>query len=241
MEERKIYVSIHDTDNREIKWGINEIGLGLGIFSGIITHIVGTTFDNHFYPCLYFYWQNLGWIILFGTLGIFILQFQYSLGINSFVTGVWKIHNERRKSVSYQNFKFGQKRRAGFCLCYIDLAVIGIAILTTLLLQYFSENNTLFQILTFLPVIVVVHFFLFCNVFRISLSKKVIWSCIFMMNITFWIFISQDILNLWTCWRSVLIMQTPFTIIMILSQILSTQYCGIVYDSVPWSDEAECI
>jgi dipeptide/tripeptide permease len=233
MEERKINIP---ATGKDIRFGIGEIGLGLGIIGGILVNIVGTIFDNHFYPCLYFYWGNLGLIFSFGTFMIVVLQIHFSFGSDSFLSGIWKIHNERRKLVSNKNFKFGQKRYAGFRLCYTDLAMIGITILTTILLQYFSKNNTLLQIVALLPIIVVVHLFLFYNVFRISRRKEIIWSFIFMMNVIFWTFIYQGIFNLWTYWRSVLLMQTPYTMFIILYQVFSTKYRGIGYNLVAWSD-----
>jgi dipeptide/tripeptide permease len=188
MEERKIDIPV---TGKDIRLGIGEVGLGLGIIGGMLVNIVGTTFDNHFYPCLYFYWGNLGLVISFGTFMIFVLQINYSSEIDPFLSGLWKIHNERRKLVSTPNFKFGQKRYAGFRLCYADLTVVGITVVITILLQYFSKTNTLLQIFALLPIIVVVHFFLFYNVFRISRRKEIIWSFIFMMNVIFWTFIYQ--------------------------------------------------
>lgn len=130
------------------------------------------------------------------------------------------------------------RRSCGFRFSFTDAIVIVLCILGFYLLWKQSSwlagkfcpydiNNQ--KIITsrirwasiILPV-VVTHFFLFCNVFRIRRSYELIWSSIFIVNILF----CQQ-LSLFH-WGIILAIQIPVTASLIIMEMLSSQYHGIL-------------
>ena len=72
--------------------------------------------------------------------------------------------------------------------------------------------------------IVLGHFFLFCNVFRISRRSELIWAGIFLVNALFWALNSQDVsIN----WIGLLVVQAPVTLTLILLEMFWPGYHGI--------------
>lgn len=69
--------------------------------------------------------------------------------------------------------------------------------------------------------IVTVHFFLFCNVFRIARPLELIWAAIFVVNICLWAWLDH------LTWQHILLCQLPFTVILIVRDIFSPLYHGI--------------
>jgi len=65
------------------------------------------------------------------------------------------------------------------------------------------------------------HFFLFCNIFRVGTRSELIWSAVFMLNATVWF--TSDRFS----WTAVMLSQTPVTLAVILRAILSPDYHGI--------------
>ena len=72
--------------------------------------------------------------------------------------------------------------------------------------------------------IVLGHFFLFCNVFRISRRSELIWAGCFLINAVFWAMQSNGLaIN----WMALLLVQAPITLILILIEIFRPGYHGI--------------
>lgn len=65
------------------------------------------------------------------------------------------------------------------------------------------------------------HFFLFCNVFRIHRKLELIWAVAFLGNWTLWTALDRF------DWISVLAVQTPITIALIMAEMFSPRYHGI--------------
>jgi len=72
--------------------------------------------------------------------------------------------------------------------------------------------------------IVLGHFFLFCNVFRISRQSELIWAGVFLGNAIFWAVRSEGfVVN----WLAVLLTQTPVTLVLILFEMFRPGYHGV--------------
>ena len=80
--------------------------------------------------------------------------------------------------------------------------------------------------------VVVAHFFLFCNVFRVRRSLELIWAAVFLVNAFAWML--ADAFS----WPGVLAVQTPITAAFIVAEIKSPDYRGIFARSLnPRLDE----
>jgi len=77
------------------------------------------------------------------------------------------------------------------------------------------------QPLWWILLLVAGHFFLFCNVFRITRRWELIWAGIFLLNVGIWTWL--DRLN----WLAVLLSQLPVTVVFILIETRSPHYHGI--------------
>jgi hypothetical protein len=73
-----------------------------------------------------------------------------------------------------------------------------------------------------LPV-VLFHFFLFCNVFRIRRSYELMWAAAFIVNLLAW-----QALGAFS-WRNVLLTQAPLTLVFILAEMRSGRYHGVAF------------
>ncbi len=91
-------------------------------------------------------------------------------------------------------------------------------ILTVIATVYFWSDRPIFAPLL---VIVVAHFFLFCNVFRIVRSLELIWAGLFILNFLLWM-----LLNRFT-WANVLAIQIPITMTFILYEMHGPREHGI--------------
>ena len=69
--------------------------------------------------------------------------------------------------------------------------------------------------------LVVGHFFLFCNVFRIHRTKELIWAAICLLNVGTWAITDE----VW--WPGILMIQMPITVILIWTEIQLPRYHGI--------------
>lgn len=65
------------------------------------------------------------------------------------------------------------------------------------------------------------HFFLFCNVFRVRRSYEITWAFLFLLNVGFWL--SRARFD----WAAALLTQTPFTLAAIGAEMLSWRYHGV--------------
>ena len=69
--------------------------------------------------------------------------------------------------------------------------------------------------------IVLVHFLLFCNVFRLRRSLELLWGIAFVLNVCVWMMMGD------VPWWLVLAAQTPITIALILVEMRSGKYHGV--------------
>jgi hypothetical protein len=69
--------------------------------------------------------------------------------------------------------------------------------------------------------IVLGHFFLFCNVFRVRRTYELYWAAIFLVNVGGWL--ASGAFDWW--W--VLAVQSPATLAAIIAEVRSPQYHGI--------------
>jgi hypothetical protein len=103
----------------------------------------------------------------------------------------------------------------GFRFSTSDALVILAALAATALLLKSLGS------LALLPVVVLGHFFLFCNLFRVRRTYELVWGVLFVINLSAW----------WVTgnfgWGRVLLVQTPVTLICLLLEIFSPRYHGV--------------
>lgn len=105
----------------------------------------------------------------------------------------------------------------GFRLSAIDLAILAACVPATWGAWMLVGDHAMI-----LP-IVLGHFFLFCNVFRIPRKPELIWSGVFTLNVAAWIV--ADAFS----WPRVLAIQTPVTVMVVLAAMLRNDYHGLGY------------
>ncbi len=106
-------------------------------------------------------------------------------------------------------------RTWGFRCSLSDVAVLIIAGFLTC---WFREDLGLW--IWIIPLIVG-HFFLFCNVFRISRERELWWAAICLANISGWMFCEEP------RWLMILVIQIPVTIAVIIWDMQKSYYHGI--------------
>ena len=114
--------------------------------------------------------------------------------------------------MSKQNYK---PRTWGFRFSFTDAIVISVVTSAAVV------SRRLDSPLWWMLVIVVGHFFLFCNVFRIVRRRELIWSGVFLFNICLWI--GFDDLT----WPRVLLCQLPVTFGLVVANMRDPGYHGI--------------
>ena len=105
-------------------------------------------------------------------------------------------------------------RTHGFRISIVDVCILTAAGIAS----WFGRN--LGQHILPIPIIIG-HFFLFCNVFRIRRSFELIWTGIFIGNVSLWY--GFNALN----WLLILAVQIPFTLLFLFLEIKSPRYHGI--------------
>jgi hypothetical protein len=106
-------------------------------------------------------------------------------------------------------------RTWGFRFSPMDAVVIGIFMSLMIILWIFQS------VLWWILVLVAVHFFLFCNVFRIARRPELIWAALFVSNVGIWAWFDH------LSWQPVVLCQLPFTILLVLWEMLSPMYHGV--------------
>ncbi len=103
----------------------------------------------------------------------------------------------------------------GFRFSTADAVVLvcGTALAALLRLREFP--------LWWLVPMVVGHFFLFCNVFRVRRTYELTWAFLFLLNVGFWM--SRARLD----WPPTLLTQLPFSLAVIGAEMLSWRYHGV--------------
>lgn len=106
-------------------------------------------------------------------------------------------------------------RTAGFRFSCMDAIVLLLAVLLTIWL-YRREH-----VLAWIVPMVVGHFFLFCNVFRVWRNREFLWAALFVLNVFYHAL--QGNLSWWpiTGWQCVV------TLLVILMEIRSPWYHGV--------------
>ena len=109
------------------------------------------------------------------------------------------------------------RRPPGFRFSGVDAVVLLVGGVATWLTW-----GVLGQMALLLPV-VLFHFFLFCNVFRIRRSYELAWAAAFIVNLLAWQ--ASGTLS----WRNVLLTQAPLTLVFILAEMRSGRYHGVAF------------
>lgn len=112
--------------------------------------------------------------------------------------------------------------RQGFRISIVDIVVLCLATAGTI---YLWPINYLVAAL--IPIIVG-HFFLFCNVFRVRSKYEFIWAGIFLVNTTGMVVYLGDKFS----WLFVLIIQIPLTIFFIVLEMKSSRYHGVAWAKI---------
>jgi hypothetical protein len=119
------------------------------------------------------------------------------------------------------------KPPAGFRISLTDVIVIVMCAIAT-----WGMWPVLGETAALLP-IVLGHFFLFCNVFRVPRLPELLWSGAFVANVGGWLALGQF------SWLLVLGVQSPVTLIVILAAVFQRDYHGVGYWLVPWGRRPE--
>ena len=115
----------------------------------------------------------------------------------------------------------GRERTAGARFSSTDALVIGLCVAAVWLL-WVALGEELSWFVWILPV-VLAHFFLFCNIFRLRRRHELVWSVLFLFNLCGWLMVGPEPLS----WFGVLMVQTPITLAVILAEMRSSAYHGI--------------
>ena len=110
---------------------------------------------------------------------------------------------------------YNSHRRCGLRFSGTDAGVIFVGAGATWLLHDVLRDMAL------LPAVVLVHFFLFCNVVRIRRSYELLWAATFIVNLVAWQLTGA------ISWPGVLAAQTPVTLLAIAAEMRSRRYHGV--------------
>ena len=114
-----------------------------------------------------------------------------------------------------------KQRTAGFRFSGID----AIAIAIVLGAAVFGFKS--FGSLAMFPLIVLGHFFLFCNIFRVRRNYELIWALIFVLNCSAWFVLYSNSLTINSRVMWLLVTQTPVTVFLIGLEMRSPNYHGV--------------
>ncbi len=110
--------------------------------------------------------------------------------------------------------------KPGFRLSKLDIGVITVSIVATLALYRYSGT------LCFTVFFVVTHFFLFCNVTRMSRIPELIWGTIFVL--VFSSSLKQGIPS----WGTAIGISLAATIVLIVLETRKVSYHGIFWEKI---------
>src|SRR6266478_3813499 len=77
------------------------------------------------------------------------------------------------------------RRTWGFRFAIVDAAAIAAFAVVIAGLHWLGSS------LWWVVAIVAVHFFLFCNVFRVIRRRELIWAALFILNVGFWLLLGR--------------------------------------------------
>ncbi len=110
--------------------------------------------------------------------------------------------------------------KPGFRLSKIDiLAIIGGVVVAGASFPYSS-------VITFLVLFVVGHFFLFCNIIRMSRPSELIWSGIFLA------LSSASLLKGFPSWSVTVLISTLLTVLLVVIETRKSSYHGVAWQKV---------
>lgn len=107
--------------------------------------------------------------------------------------------------------------RPGFRLSEIDVGVLMLGILASVLLARFDESFAVALLFT------LVHFFLFCNVLRMSRPFELVWAVLFVL------LAASTILIGFPSWGYTLSAMLAMTVILAAVQVLRPSYHGVFW------------
>ena len=106
----------------------------------------------------------------------------------------------------------------GATLNAMDIGVLLFAMVLSAVIWFATGPTTL----AWFPIVVVGHFFLFCNVFRLHQRLELVWAICFVGNCLAWSLTDQF------SWSLVLLTQTPTTVLLIFFEMRKPRYHGIL-------------
>ncbi len=107
-------------------------------------------------------------------------------------------------------------RTCGFRFFWSDAVfLVGLAVTGFFLKDLLGPSLGIF-------VVVPVHFFLFCNVFRLRRSFELVWTGVFLALVTAWLLTGT--INWW--WVTAIL--TPLTVGLIIAEMRSPRYHGVL-------------
>lgn len=109
-------------------------------------------------------------------------------------------------------------RTWGFRLSVIDVVFLLLAIPATWLA--WPEIGAMAAVIP----MAVGHFFLFCNVFRIIRWKELLWTGVFLVNVSGWTISTDDTFFMWV---GILVIQMPLTVLLITTELFTRRYHGV--------------
>jgi glycerol-3-phosphate acyltransferase PlsY len=130
-------------------------------------------------------------------------------------------------------FRFGQ-RPAGFRILVSDIFVTLFAIATAGGIWYWAQGDKIIQTFALMPLVILVHFFLFCNIFRISRKLELIWGIIFVVVVFANMEFDRRSPNPLKFWLNTVLVLSPVTVANMVWAIFTKDYHGIGYRLLPW-------
>jgi hypothetical protein len=112
------------------------------------------------------------------------------------------------------------KRSWGFRFSLAD--ALALLVLAAVAVVLYRTGNLLWWLVLFVGG----HFFLFCNVFRVNRRCELTWAGLLLLNAGLWSF--RNHLD----WLHVVACQIPVSIAVIVSEIRSSTYHGILADRI---------
>jgi hypothetical protein len=110
--------------------------------------------------------------------------------------------------------------KPGFRLSKIDiLAIIGGVVVAAASFSYSS-------VITFLVLFVVGHFFLFCNIIRMSRPSELIWSGIFLA------LSSASLLKGLPSWSVTVLISALLTVLLVVIETKKSSYHGVAWQKI---------
>jgi len=106
-------------------------------------------------------------------------------------------------------------RTAGFRFSKFDAGVlVGTGVIAALAAAFSPAFAALI-------LFVLLHFFLFCNVFRVRRTKEIAWAVVLIFNMMVWIAAGSFL------WWGIALLQLPVTVLVVVLEMRSPTYHGV--------------